>query len=131
MVQADVSRKEQAQKLVADTIKVQRLVQQFYRAAMVELFQLPLGGQRDVGIGDGPAALEGGVGAGRLQNHQVGAVAVHLERGGELGDGEEIALGVGHTRQRRTRLGQPLNPPDWSTLYTLGEKGYNDYPALA
>ena len=32
---------------------------------------------------------------------------------------------------RRTRLGQPLNPPDWSTLYTPGEKGYNDYAALA
>lgn len=34
-------------------------------------------------------------------------------------------------RAGRTRLGQPLNPPDWSTLYTPGEKGYNDYPALA
>lgn len=31
---------------------------------------------------------------------------------------------------RRLRLGAPLNPPDFSTLYTPGPKGYNDYPSL-
>jgi N-ethylmaleimide reductase len=31
----------------------------------------------------------------------------------------------------RFRSGAPLNPPDFSTLYTPGAKGYIDYPALA
>jgi N-ethylmaleimide reductase len=32
-----------------------------------------------------------------------------------------------------TRLANdaPLNPPDTSTFYTPGEKGYTDYPVLA
>jgi len=32
-----------------------------------------------------------------------------------------------------TRLanGTPLNPPDFSTFYTPGEKGYTDYPRAA
>ena len=32
---------------------------------------------------------------------------------------------------KRTRKGATLNPPDYATLYTPGDKGYNDYPALA
>ena len=32
---------------------------------------------------------------------------------------------------RRLALGAPLNPPDFSTFYSGGEKGYADYPALA
>lgn len=31
----------------------------------------------------------------------------------------------------RFRTNAPLNPPDESTFYTPGEKGYNDYPTLA
>jgi N-ethylmaleimide reductase len=31
----------------------------------------------------------------------------------------------------RLRQGAPLNPPDFSTFYTPGEKGYLDYPTLA
>ncbi len=30
----------------------------------------------------------------------------------------------------RLRLGSPLNPPDFSTFYTPGAKGYLDYPTL-
>lgn len=32
---------------------------------------------------------------------------------------------------KRTRTGAALNPVDWATLYTPGDKGYSDYPALA
>jgi hypothetical protein len=28
------------------------------------------------------------------------------------------------------RKGAPLNPPDFATLYTSGDQGYIDYPAL-
>jgi N-ethylmaleimide reductase len=31
----------------------------------------------------------------------------------------------------RMQAGAPLNPPDFGTFYTPGEKGYTDYPALA
>jgi N-ethylmaleimide reductase len=31
---------------------------------------------------------------------------------------------------RRVRKGAPLNPPDFATLYTSGDQGYIDYPAL-
>ena len=31
----------------------------------------------------------------------------------------------------RFQTGTPLNPPDYATLYTSGEQGYTDYPALA
>ena len=30
----------------------------------------------------------------------------------------------------RIRIGAELNPPDFDTFYTPGEKGYNDYPVL-
>jgi N-ethylmaleimide reductase len=31
----------------------------------------------------------------------------------------------------RWRMGAPLNPPDFDTFYTPGEKGYTDYPTNA
>ena len=67
-----------------------------------------------------------------------------LNHGGDAAAGEQalaegradlIAFGTAFLANpdfvRRTRLGQPLNAPDWATLYTPGEKGYNDYPTLA
>jgi len=44
------------------------------------------GGQRDVHVGEGLAALEGGVRPRGFQDDEVGAVAVHVERRGERGD---------------------------------------------
>jgi N-ethylmaleimide reductase len=32
---------------------------------------------------------------------------------------------------KRARTGAAQNQPDWATLYTSGDKGYSDYPALA
>jgi N-ethylmaleimide reductase len=66
-----------------------------------------------------------------------------LNHGGDAAAGAElvrqghadlIAFGLAFLANpdfvRRTRLGQALNTPDWATLYTPGEKGYNDYPSL-
>ena len=61
--------------------------------------QCQFGGQEDVSFGDLQVPFEGSVGASGLEDHKVGAVAIHLKTGGELGDGEEIPLRVGDQRQ--------------------------------
>jgi len=51
------------------------------------------------------------------------------------GEADLVAYGVPFIANpdlvERFRLGAPLNPPDPSTFYTKGEKGYTDYPFLA
>ena len=41
------------------------------------------------------AAFKGGLGAGGFEDHQVSAVTVHIERGGQAGDREQVTAGVG------------------------------------
>jgi N-ethylmaleimide reductase len=51
------------------------------------------------------------------------------------GEADLIAYGIPFIANpdlvKRFRLGAPLNPPDQTTFYTRGEKGYLDYPLLA
>jgi N-ethylmaleimide reductase len=51
------------------------------------------------------------------------------------GDHDAVAFGVPFLANpdlpRRLRDDAPLNPVDFSTFYTPGERGYTDYPALA
>jgi N-ethylmaleimide reductase len=51
------------------------------------------------------------------------------------GEADLVAFGVPFLANpdlpQRLRLGAPLNPPDFATLYAGEEKGYTDYPALA
>jgi N-ethylmaleimide reductase len=51
------------------------------------------------------------------------------------GEADAVAFGVPFLCTpdfvARTQAGKPMNPPDFSTLYTPGAKGYTDYPALA
>jgi N-ethylmaleimide reductase len=65
----------------------------------------------------------------------LGADAAAGERAIAQGHADLIAFGLAFLANpdfvRRTRLGAALNQPDWATLYTPGEKGYNDYPTLA
>lgn len=50
------------------------------------------------------------------------------------GKADLIAFGVPFLANpdlvKRLRREAPLNPPDWATLYTPGDKGYLDYPTL-
>lgn len=50
------------------------------------------------------------------------------------GEGDLVAYGVPFLANpdlvERFRIGAPLNPPDYSTLYSGGAQGYTDYPAL-
>ena len=50
------------------------------------------------------------------------------------GEADLIAYGVPFLANpdlvERFRIGAPLNPPDYSTLYSGGAQGYTDYPAL-
>jgi N-ethylmaleimide reductase len=66
-------------------------------------------------------------------NH--GGDAAAGERALAEGHADLIAFGLAFLANpdfvRRTRRGEALNQPDWATLYTPGEKGYNDYPTLA
>jgi len=52
------------------------------------------GGQGDIVIVDLRPALEGGLRPRGFQDDQVGAVTVHIQRGGQRGDGEQVAAGV-------------------------------------
>ena len=51
------------------------------------------------------------------------------------GKGDAIAVGKAALANpdlvERWKKGANLNPPDFNTFYTPGEKGYTDYPALA
>ena len=60
-------------------------------AALDAVRQGQLGRQGDIPVGDGRAAFEGGLGAGGLEDHQVGAVPVHVQRSGQRGDREQVA----------------------------------------
>ena len=50
------------------------------------------------------------------------------------GEADAVAFGVPFLCTpdfvARTKAGKPMNPPDFSTLYTPGAKGYTDYPAI-
>ena len=51
------------------------------------------------------------------------------------GEADAVAFGVPFLCTpdfvARTKAGKPINPPDFSTLYTPGAKGYTDYPTAA
>jgi hypothetical protein len=63
-----------------------------------------LGRQQDVAVADGHPPLVGRVGPGRLEDHDIGPVAVHLEVARQRGDGVQVAVGVDHQRQQIARL---------------------------
>ncbi len=69
---------------------------------------------------DGPIILSGGYDAARAEADL------------QAGKGELVAFGRPFLSNPRlvTKLstGAPLNPPDFATFYTPGEKGYTDYP---
>ena len=52
----------------------------------------------------------------------------------ERGEADLVAFGVPFLANpdlvERFRIGAPLNPPDVSTFYSSGARGYTDYPAL-
>ena len=50
------------------------------------------GSQGNIAVGDGRAAFKGSLGAGGFQDHQVGAVTIHIQGGGQGGNGKQIAL---------------------------------------
>jgi 2,4-dienoyl-CoA reductase-like NADH-dependent reductase (Old Yellow Enzyme family) len=56
------------------------------------------------------------------------------EKALELGWADAISFGVPFIANpdlpRRFAEKAPLNPPDTTTFYTPGAKGYSDYPAL-
>jgi len=60
-----------------------------------------------------------------------------LETGNQVlgaGEADAVAFGVPFLANpdlpERLRLNVPLNPPDQSTFYAPGPKGYTDYPFL-
>ncbi len=61
--------------------------------------------------------------------------AEHAQADLDAGKCELIAVGRAFIANpdlpARWRMGAPLNPPDFDTFYTPGEKGYTDYPAYA
>ncbi|HEY9148438.1 MAG TPA: alkene reductase [Gammaproteobacteria bacterium] len=70
----------------------------------------------------GAVILSGGYDAARAQSDL------------DAGHGELIAVGrdflANPDLPARWQQGAPLNPPDYDTFYTPGEKGYTDYPRL-
>ena len=63
-------------------------------AAFDAVRQGQFGGQGDVPVADLGAALEGGVGARRFQDHQVGTVPVDVQRRAQCSDGKQFARAI-------------------------------------
>ncbi len=74
----------------------------------------------------------GGKGAWMVNNGYDGALA---EQAVQSGHADLVAFGKAYIANpdlvERLRLQAPLNPPDPTTFYGGGAKGYTDYPALA
>ena len=58
--------------------------------------QSQLGRQGNITIGDARAALKCCLGAGCLKDHQVGPVAIHIQRRGQRGNRKQVAAGISH-----------------------------------
>ena len=112
-----------------------------YGLAYLHVIEGATGGPRDFQQGDQPfdyAALRqayqqaGGQGAWMVNNNYDAKLAEHTVQAGQA---DLVAFGKPFIANpdlvRRLREQAPLNPPDNTTFYGGGARGYIDYPALA